>query len=244
MIAVNTLIQQAYESLNMTGLGEAVDGNMAQAACTELNRLISQLNSEGFLAMTQKTVECPPCRVIRFKKLVAGEATPPATVDMAPPQVVEGVARRLGNRLVPLLNGNLFQMSMVPPEVTATQWTYDTDTEPMPDGSERLVGILTLDGNPRDKVVVFYNSTLRTYKLDDTIYLSDLYNELLMAGLCFRLANFHNLSDQKKAECETDLKTAKNLIKFNNISQRMLTYGVTGGDWTTGYNNFANGVNI
>ena len=243
MIAVNTLIQHAYESLTMTGLGEAVDGNMALAACTELNRLISQLNSEGFLAMSQKTVECPPCRVIKFKKLFEGEVADPNVVDMEPMQTVEGVARRLGNRLVPLQNGNLFQMSMVPPEVTACQWTYDTDTEPVADG-ERLVGILTLDGNPRDKVVVFYNSTLKTYKLDDTIYLSDLYNELLLAGLCFRLAHFHNLSDQKKAETETDLKTAKNLIKRNTVSQRMLTMGTITGDWRSPYNDFANGVNI
>lgn len=243
MIAVNTLIQQAYESLTMTGLGEAVDGNMALAACTELNRLISQLNSEGFLAMSQKTVECPPCRVIKFKKLLEGEVADPNVVDMEPMQTVEGVARRMGNRLVPLQNGNLFQMSMVPPEVTACQWTYDTDTEPVADG-ERLVGILTLDGNPRDKVVVFYNSTLKTYKLDDTIYLSDLYNELLLAGLCFRLAHFHNLSDQKKAETETDLKTAKNLIKRNTVSQRMLTMGTITGDWRSPYNDFANGVNI
>lgn len=243
MIAVNTLIQQAYESLTMTGLGEAVDGNMALAACTELNRLISQLNSEGFLAMSQKTVECPPCRVIKFKKLLEGEVADPNVVDMEPMQTVEGVARRLGNRLVPLQNGNLFQMSMVPPEVTACQWTYDTDTEPVADG-ERLVGILTLDGNPRDKVVVFYNSTLKTYKLDDTIYMSDLYNELLLAGLCFRLAHFHNLSDQKKAETETDLKTAKNLIKRNTVSQRMLTMGTITGDWRSPYNDFANGVNI
>ena len=243
MIAVNPLIQQAYESLTMTGLGEAVDGNMALAACTELNRLISQLNSEGFLAMSQKTVECPPCKVIKFKKLLEGEVADPNVVDMEPMQTVEGVARRLGNRLVPLQNGNLFQMSMVPPEVTACQWTYDTDTEPVADG-ERLVGILTLDGNPRDKVVVFYNSTLKTYKLDDTIYLSDLYNELLLAGLCFRLAHFHNLSDQKKAETETDLKTAKNLIKRNTVSQRVLTMGTVTGDWRSPYNDFANGVNI
>lgn len=243
MIAVNKLIQMAYESLTMTGLGEAVDGNMAVSACNELNRLISQLNGEGFLAMAQKTVECPPCRVIKFKKLGEGETAEPGTVDMEPPQLVDGVARRLGNRLVPLQNGNLFQMSMVPPEVTATQWTYDTDTEPYGDG-ERLVGILTLDGNPRDKVVVFYNSVLRTYSLDDTIYLSDLYNELLLAGLCWRLANFHNLSDQKKAETETDLKTAKNLIKRANISQRMLTMGTVTGDWRSAYNDFANGVNI
>ena len=243
MIAVNTLIQQAYESLTMTGLGEAVDGNMALVACTELNRLISQLNSEGFLAMSQKTVECPPCKVIKFKKLMAGEVADPNVVNMEPMQTVEGVARRLGNRLVPLQNGNLFQMSMVPPEVTATQWTYDTDTEPVADG-ERLVGILTLDGNPRDKVMVFYNSTMKTYKLDDTIYLSDLYNELLLAGLCWRLANFHNLSDQKKAETETDLRTAKNLIKRNNINQRMLTFGTLTGDWRSPYNDFASGVNI
>ena len=46
MIAVNELVQQAYEAINMTGLGESTDGTMALVGCQELNRLISTLNSK------------------------------------------------------------------------------------------------------------------------------------------------------------------------------------------------------
>lgn len=247
MIAVNTLIQRAYESLTMTGLGEAVEGTMAEAACNELNRLIVQLNNEGFIAMAQKTVLCPAFREIRFKQPFAGEIdNDPRIMWMEPPQCIEAVARKLGSSFVPLTPSNLVQMVRVNPQATASQWTYNTVSEDIPgnNGEQRIVGVLTLDGNPRDKVMVFYNSALRTYKLDETIYLSDLYNELLLAGLCFRLANFHNLSDQKKAETAADFETARTLIKRNNVTQRMLTYGNVGGDWTTGYNNFVNGSNI
>ena len=69
MIAVNELIQKAYEALNMTGLGEATDGTMAKSACGELNELISQLNSEGYISHMQKFLDVSASKVITFRKL-------------------------------------------------------------------------------------------------------------------------------------------------------------------------------
>ena len=89
MIAVNELIQKAYQAIGMTGLGEAAgdyaEDNMPIVACDELNRLIAKLNNEGYLAMAQKWVDAPCAKTIYFRKLVQGEEKP-NTVDMEPPQ--------------------------------------------------------------------------------------------------------------------------------------------------------------
>lgn len=249
MIAVNQLIQDAYDSIGMTGLGEAAgeygDGNFPVVACKELNRLITQLNNEGFIAMAQQWVDAPCAKVIYFRKLVEGEVANDATVDMEAPQKVESVARQLGDRFIVLNPSNSVQMSQKNPYTTAYNWTYDTEIEQIPgEDGQRVVGILRLDGNPRNTVRVWYNSKLPTYDLDDTIYLSDLYNEVLMSGLCLRLANYFELSPEKKSDCNTDFIAAKSLIKRNNITQRMLQNNRLGMDWRDSYYNGLNGVGM
>lgn len=246
MIAVNQLIQDAYDSLGMTGLGEAAgeygDGNFPVVACKELNRLITQLNNEGFIAMAQQWVDAPCAKDIYFRKLQAGEIRTDATVNMEAPQKVESVARRVGDRFIVLNNSNHVQMAQKNPYTIALSWTYDTEVETVPSGLEqRVVGHLHLDGDPRNTVRVWYNSTLPTYNLNDTIYLSDLYNEVLMSGLCLRLANYFELSPEKKADCNTDFIAAKSLIKRNNITQRMLQTNRLGSDWRDAYFNGLNG---
>lgn len=257
MIAVNQLIQDAYEAIGMTGLGEAVgvydsaddygDGNMSVVACKELNRLITQLNQQGYLAMSQKCVDVPCTNVIEFKELQEGETAPSNVVNMPPPDKIESVARRVGDRYIVLNNSNHVQMSQKNPYTIALSWTYDIITETTPDDhvpNNRLVGVLTLDGDPRNAVRVWYNSKLPTYKLNETIYLSDLYNELLMSGLCVRLANYFELSDEKKASLNTDFTAAKTLIKRNNITQRMLQNGKMVGDFRDLYFNGLNGAGM
>jgi len=255
MIAVNQLIQDAYESIGMTGLGEAVgtydstddygDGNMSVVACKELNRLITQLNNQGYIAMAQKFVDVPCAKVIHFRKLQAGEIRDDVTVDMEPPEKIEAVARKVGDRYIVLTNNNAVQMAGKNPFTIAMTWTYDTEIETVPSELEqRVVGILTLDGDPRNSVRVWYNSKLPQYKLDDTIFLSDLYNELLMSGLCLRLAKYFELSEEKKADLNRDFTSAKTLIKRNNITQRMLQNSKLMGDYRDAYFNGLNGVGM
>lgn len=246
MIAVNQLIQDAYESINMTGLGESTDGDMAKVGVKELNRAIATLNAEGYISMSQKWVDAPCSRSIYFRKLLEGEYAPD-TIDMEPPESIEAVARKIGNRYLPLVNGNLVQMSMYNPSATASTWTYNVELETDPTDhvpDNRLVGILSFDGTPRQDVRIWYNSKLPKYDLDQTIYLSDLYNELLMSALCVRLANFYELSDQKKAALESDLLAAKTLIKRKTATQRMLQCGQLIGDWRDSYTNGLNGVGM
>ena len=236
MIALNSLIDQAYSSITMAGLGETPSGDMQVAAKDELNRLIASLNSQGYIAMNHKWKDMPGRRILYFKKLVEGE-TDPNVIDMEPPSTVVGVARRIGDRYIPLVNSNQLQMAAVNPSSTAARWTYGTDTEPMPEGYEgmRNVGVVTLDGDPRGQVRIWYNLDIPKYDLDDIIYLPDLYNELLLSGLCYRLACHFNLSPEKKADCKADFDPAKNLIKRNSASQRMFQSSTIAGDYRQSY---------
>ena len=233
MIAVNELIQQAYEALNMTGLGESTDGNMALVGCNELNRLIANLNSEGYISHMQKFLDVSASREIIFRKLKQGEAPQPHSIDMEAPEKIEGVARKIGSRYLPLNPKDSIQFFTKNQNTLPTSWNYGRDYEELPtefatlDETMREIGVLRIDGNSTTPLRIFYNSQMPKYNLDGKIYLSDLYNNVLFEGLKFRLAKFHELSDSKKAECETDFKTACNLIKRNNITQRMLQSGAT-----------------
>lgn len=254
MIAVNQLVQNAYESIGMVGLGEAAgeygDGNMPVVAVNELNRLIAQLNNEGYLAMTQKWIDAPNASTIYFRKLKLDEAPPEgvASIDMEPPEKVVSVARKIGDRFCVLNNCNLVQMSQKNPYSTAMSWTYGTELEDIDNQGigeqKRVVGILRLDGSPRNSVRIWYNSKIPNYTLDDTVYLSDLYNELLMSGLCVRLANYFELSPEKKASLESDFISAKTLIKRNNATQRMQQCANIGTSWQDTYYNGMNGIGM
>lgn len=235
MIAVNDLIHDAYEAINMTGLGESADGDMDKVGVKQLNRLIKFLNGHGFLTMSQKWADVPRCNKVYFRKLEEGEVQPD-TVNMEPPVKVEAVARKLGVRFLPLAPSNHMHMAMKNPFTMATAWTYDIEIEEGPT-QPRNVGILTLDGDPHGDVRVWYNGQIPKYELDQTIYLPDLYNELLLSGLCVFLAEFYELSPEKKADLNTNFTSAKNLIKVPTAQQRMSTGGVVMGSYNDAYSN-------
>ena len=242
MIAVNDLIHNAYEAINMVGLGESADGDLDKVGVKQLNRLITTLNDQGFLAMTQKSVDTGRANTVYIRKLEPGEAAE-HTVDMVPPDKLEGVARKLGMRYVPLEPSNPILMSMKNPCTMATAWTYGTEIEEGPT-SPRVVGVLNLDGDPHGDLRIWYNAKIPNYELDQVIYLPDLYNELLMSGLCYFLAVFHELSEQKKADMLTDFNIAKSLIKVPTAQQRMSAGGATGGSYNDPYYNGLAGVGM
>lgn len=241
MIAVNDLIQQCYQALNITGLDESTEGDASLVAKQELNYLISTLNSQGFLSLTQKSVEVGPNKIYFFKKLAEGEEAGNNVIDMDPPEKIAGVMRRIGVRFVPLHPMDIQQIMTRNRASLPTSWNYSRDIETYEtefgEESKREVGILELDGTPHDKIKIFYNAPLPNYELEDTIYLPALYNELLFTGLKCRLAKRANLNTEKKAECETDFTAAKTLIKRSAITQRMIREEPTGGSYRDNYFN-------
>lgn len=243
MIAVNELVQEAYEGLNMTGIGESTDGTMAKVGEQQLNRLISGLNSEGFLSLMQKSIDHGPARLIYFRKLEPGEAPQPNSIDMAPPEKIEAVSRRIGATFVPLISTDPVLMSQKNPMTIPYGWCYQREIEDIPaefqtlDKMKREVGVLMLDGTPTQSIRIWYSQPMPKYTLDDRIYLSDLYNELLLSGLKYRLAQFYELGQEKINSCYSDFIAAQSLIKRNNVTQRMLREGRVGGSYRESYDN-------
>lgn len=244
MLQVNKLIHDVHEALGLTGLGESTPGELSVVGVRELNQLISTLNSQGYLALAQKFVDMPAGSDFYIKELQVDynhnkEQVDGNVIDMLPPETVEAVSRKVGTRWIPMYSLDLVTMSQKNPMTIATSWTYSREFETVPEINDhgtitREVGHIHLDGIAPYGVRIFYTSKLPTYTLDDTIYLSDLYNELLISGLKYRLADFHCLDD-KKASAETEFTGAKTLIKRNNITQRMMQSGPVGGSWEDTY---------
>lgn len=245
MIAVNELIQDAYQGIGMTGLGESTgefaDDNLPVIGCKELNHLIAELNGQGYLSLTQKAIELNPRRTYVFKKLREGEEAAEGVVDMDPPQAVAGVMRKIGVRYIPLHSIDPQQLQMRNLMTIPCNWNYSRDIETwetdLGEVDGREVGILELDGRPNDKIKVFYNMPLPKYELDGKIFLPDLYHSMLLSGLKYKLACFHKLSEQDKADALTDFNGAKTLIKRNAITQRMMREEPTGGSYLDSYYN-------
>ena len=243
MIDVNTLVQEAYEALGMTGLGESTDGTMSVTAVKQLNRLITSLNQEGYISLAQKYVDAGCFQVIHFKKLCEGEEKAPNVFDMDPPDAIDAVARKSGIHFIPLHNSDLVQLQQKDSLSTPYAWNYGRDVEKLPeeyqtlDRDSREIGNLVLDGLPVFGMRIYLTSKLPTYDLDQRIYLPDAYNELLMSGLKLRLAEFFKLDADTKNDCYAEHRAAKTLIKRTNISQRQLNNGEFSGDWRDSYDN-------
>lgn len=243
MIAVNELIDQAYKALNMTGLEDTTEGGPAVIGLQELNSLISFLNGQGYLSLTQGFVDSNARSGVLFKRLTDEEKLnpPPNVIDMDPPSSIDALGRKVGMRYIPMSSVDLVQMSTKNPQSIASGWNYGRIYEPIPgaeNGEQREVGVLKLDGICTYGFRIFYTSKLPTYKLKDRIYLPDLYNELLLSGLKVKLIDFYKLYDGKTdIKAEREFSAAKKLIKRENVTQRMLRDGGLGGDYNDDYYN-------
>lgn len=235
MIAVNSLIQMCNEMVNVVSHEESLE-ELSEISVQQLNLLISELNGQGYLSMSQNYLDHGNCREIRFKVLTDDErANPdPNVIDMEPPQAIDGVSRKVGMSYLPLAPIDLQQMAMKNPLTLARSWNYGRYFEPIPDdpdGRQREVGLLRMDGWAHQGYRIFLSSKLPTYTLDDTVYLPDLYNNMLIQGLCCKLCDWHKLGDVVKKPYEEAFTAAKMLIKRQNITQRMMQSGPIGASY-------------
>lgn len=230
MIQVNKLCQMCNEMLNVVSHEESLSGGLAEVSVEQLNLLISELNSQGYVSLAQNYIDFHNSRVVEFKRLVDGESNPGNVIDMEAPESIDGVSRKIGVTYMPLNSIDLQQMSQRNPMTLARSWNYGRHYEQIPgdpDGAQRAVGVLQLDGQCQQGMRIFVTDKLQTYTLDDTIYLPDLYNNMLVQGLCVKLCEWHKLNDAKP-DYVTNFNAAKALIKRNNITQRMMQSGPMG----------------
>ena len=237
MIAVNTLIQMCNEMLNVVSHEESLEGGLAEVSRDQLNLLISELNSQGYISLAQNYIDHGNTRVVYFKKLVEGETAEDNVIDMEPPESIDGVSRKVGMSYLPMPPIDLQQMAMKNPLTLARSWNYGRVFEPIPgdpDGAQRAVGVLRLDGWCQQGMRIFLSEKLPTYDLDQIIYLPDLYNNLLIQGLCVKLCDWHKLFESKPTY-ETNFAAAKMMIKRANITQRMMQCGNVGRGYNDSY---------
>lgn len=224
MISVNQLTQLACEMCSLVESGESIRNektdNMSVVCLNLLNNLIADLNSKNYIVMQNTTVDVPCRRVTLF---IEGE-TADNTINMVPPETINDVARSFGSRFVPLNPGDPMAIAMSNCNGIPHSWTYSRELQDYEiEGvvRQRLVGKLELDGSAGGTIRIFYNRPLPKYELDSTIYLSDLYNNMLLQGLCYNLCIYYKLADYKQA-FETEFEKAKTAIKRNNVTARML----------------------
>lgn len=238
MIAVNKLIDICYKMINVVSPEDSVSDYLSEIGVEQLNLLISELNGQGYISMMQDSIDVPGASVVYFKRLAEGETANPNVINRDPPDKVDGVSRRIGVSWIPLDSCDWQQMNERNCNSLPRAYNYGRIFETIPgdpDGHQRCVGVLRMDGHTSQGLRVFIGSILPTYTLDDTVYLPDAYNNMLIQGLCAKLADWQKLDDTVTNKYDTAFTAAKSLIKRQNITQRMLQCGPTGRSYRDNY---------
>ena len=228
-MTVNELIQSACEDVNLVSDGEAVPGDIASSAEGLLNRAVAMLNQDSYLSCTVKEYDRVSAGSVFFRKLEEGEEQQPNCIDSEPPDSVHGVSRKVGIRWLRLTPASPQDLAASNTLSLPQLYSYSLDTETAPSGNKRVVGVLKLNGSNPVVMKVFVNSRLPQYRLGDTIYLSDLYHDLILYALEVRLCKKYKLYSYLD-QAEKDLNDAKDSIDRNTLVNRPLT-------------NFDNGAN-
>lgn len=217
-ISVNELVQTACEDLSRVGDGEPVSPELA-ASCEELlNRAINSLNSDSYISLTVNTKELVAAGSVKFYELEDGEDPVPNSVNMAPPDTIQGVARQVGIRWLKLTPSNPQTMDRVLTYSLPTQWCYGVTFEDAPSGIPRRVGVLSLNGTHPVPLKIYLNSSIPHYRLGDFIYLSDLYHDLLLYSLEMRMVakyKLYSYKDQVKEDLAGAMRSVDNFAAAN-----------------------------
>lgn len=221
-MTVNELIQSACEDVNLVSDGDAVPGEIAASAEGLLNRAIAMLNQDSFLSCTVKEYDRVSAGSVVFRKLEEGEEQQPNCIDSEPPDSVQGVSRKVGIRWMRLTPASPQDLAASNTFSLPQLYCYSLDTETAPSGKERVVGVLKMNGSNPVEMKVFVNSRMPQYRLGDTIYLSDLYHDLILYALEVRLCKKYKLYSYLD-QAEKDLNDAKDAIDRNTLVNRPLT---------------------
>lgn len=219
--AVNDLIKEALEDVGMCGIRETPEGDVAAAGEGCLNRAIRQLNSDGYMALTQQVHDLIAAGHVYFRKLEEGESAD-NTIDMEPPDRIEAVGRKIGVRYVRVRPSSREALDRTLTFSYPTRWAYGSQTEIAPSGATRRVGILYTNGSGPTDLRVYVNSQLPSYRLGDMIYLSSLYYSLLLYATEMKLVELgklysyqeqvqRNLDSAMAAIDRTHLNNAENM---------------------------------
>ena len=214
---VNELIQTACEDLGRVGDGETVSGDLAASCEGLLNRAITELHQDGYIAVTTREHDVTAAGKIYFRKLVVGEAQSPNVIDSEPPDSVSDVARKVGIRWMRLRGMEISDIRSVTSGGLPQAWTYQTTTELAPNDTVRQVGVIDTNGTAPTEMRVFVREKIPAYRIGDTIYLSDLYRNLILYALEVRICKKYKLYSYLE-QAQADLLAAKDSIDTNKLA--------------------------
>ena len=247
-ISVQQLVQTAFQNCSLIGDGESVDGTAYGTTAHDgalglLNNLLSELNNQGFIASSFDTKEFTyshPTTILKSGNLYISDALVLGVL----PDKIEGVSRKIGSRWIPLHSCDRQTMDTRTKMQLPTSWCYElSKTEILTQDVPRFVenGTLFLDTNRPTVVKFWYRKPIQAELSNPTLFLSDMYFDLLLNGLCVKLCVKYKLTDYLPI-FEQQFKQAKNLIKRSNATQRMLQRGDLGGGYDDSFYNGLGGV--
>lgn len=213
---INDLIQEACEDVSLTGIGTAVSGRYAAAAEGCVNRAIAQLNGDGYMSLTYNCYDLVAAGKVFFRQLEPGEQKP-NTVNVAPPDSIENVARKVGIRYMRLRPTSRDQLDSTQTFSYPTAWTYGEETEEAPSGATRRVGILYTNGTAPADLRIYVHSQLPKYRLGDTIYLSALYRNLILYATEMKLVELFKLKSYED-QVQKNLNGAMKMINTKHAN--------------------------
>lgn len=232
-ISVQQLVQHAAEMCSLVNPGRDVGGNVSAMALKLLNGLLAELNNQEMIASAVEEHDSVFARELAIVK--TGDPTPSTeyiAVSQVPDRIL-GISRRIGDRYVPLYSCNRQQMAQRTQKALPTSFTYEQSTY-INNNHTYCRGVVLVDSNRPQKFKVWWSNKIVASALTDTLYLSDMYYDLLLQGLCVKLCDWAKTYEYK-AEFDKNFRAAKNLIKRSNQSQRMLQNGTLAGGYDDTY---------
>jgi hypothetical protein len=247
-ISVQQLVQTAFQNCSLIGDGESVDGTAYGTTAHDgalglLNNLLSELNNQGYIvsAFSEKEFTYShPTMILKSENQYISDALVLGVL----PDKIEGVSRKVGSRWLPLHSCDLQTMDTRTKMQLPTSWCYELGKNEMwtQQGHQFVEnGLLFLDTNRPTVVKFWYRNPIKAELSNSTLFLSDMYFDLLLNGLCVKLCVKYKLTDYLPM-FEQQFRQAKNLIKRSNATQRMLQRGDLGGGYDDSFYNGLGGV--
>ena len=122
MLSVNELIQNAYTRIGLVGDGQSVNGTKAKTALLELNDLIRTLNLQEYISDNIKYAD-----VTANGKITVANSVYADVFANSVPSKIKSVARKVGDRFIPLCTANMEVIGLRGNHGNATVFTYNVD---------------------------------------------------------------------------------------------------------------------
>lgn len=223
MISVNEIVNNALQKCNLIGDGESASGTIAKIALGDLHDVICDLNENDYLQENQVSKEL---KGIKDKVVISDDPddeNADLIVKVLPSKVIS-LARKVGNRYVPLSKANKEFFYATNRLGLGKAYTSDTEYN---EESDTMELVLRIDSNISSDYMLTVNAGIPEYQLTDNIQLSNRYKSLIEDGLCYKLAIRYKLTSYIPI-FSSEYESAKyNVMRNNTMNRPINNYEAT-----------------